>query len=224
MIPIVHHPDYEFDIGPHVFPTRKYRLVRDRLLAESVISESDILAPQPVTDDDIRLVHSADYVGKINDGTLTPTEQATLEVPFSRELRDAMWLCAGGTLLTAALAMERAVAVHLAGGFHHAFPERGEGFCLINDVAIATAMLKRDNLVERAVIIDLDVHHGNGTAAIFEHDPSVFTFSMHQERNYPGLKPPGSLDVGLDDGMVDETYHAILEEHLSNIMKQHEAS
>lgn len=223
MIPIVHHPDYEFDIGPHVFPTQKYRMVRDRLLAEEVISESDIVAPHPATDDDIRLVHSADYVGKINDGTLSPTEQTTLEVPFSKELRDAMWLCAGGTLLTAALAMERAVAVHLAGGFHHAFPDRGEGFCLINDVAIATTILKRDNLIERAVIIDLDVHHGNGTAAIFEHDPSVFTFSMHQERNYPGSKPPGSLDVGLDDGTVDETYHAILEEHLSNIMKQHDA-
>lgn len=220
MIPIVHHPDYEFDIGPHVFPTQKYRLVRDRLLAESVIAKEDIHDPKPVTDDDVRLVHTADYVRKINEGTLSAIEQATLEVPFSKDLRDAMWLCAGGTLMTALLAMERAVAVHLAGGFHHAFPDRGEGFCLINDVAIATAMLRRDKLIERAVIIDLDVHHGNGTAATFEHDSDVFTFSMHQDRNYPGWKPPGSLDVGLDDGTVDETYHALLEEHLSNILKQ----
>ena len=223
VIPIVHHPDYEFDIGPHVFPTRKYRLVRDRLLAEALISNSDILAPQPVTDPDVLLVHTDDYVKKINEGTLSPAELAALEVPFSEGLRNAMWLCSGGTLLTAALAMERAVAVHLAGGFHHAFADHGEGFCLINDVAVATAILKRDNLIERAVIIDLDVHHGNGTAAIFAPDPDVFTFSMHQDRNYPGHKPQGSLDVGLEDGTDDRTYLALLEEHLSTIITRQDA-
>ena len=223
MIPIVHHPDYEFDIGPHVFPTRKYRLIRDRLLAESVISDSDIVAPQPVTDHDVLLVHTDDYLRKINEGTLSPAELAALEVPFSQELRDAMWLCAGGTLLTAALAMERAVAVHLAGGFHHAFPDHGEGFCLINDVAVATAMLKRDDLIERAVIVDLDVHHGNGTAAIFAHDPSVVTFSMHQERNYPAHKPTGNLDIGLEDDTDDQSYLTLLEKHLATIIKRHDA-
>ena len=123
MIPIVHHPDYEFDIGPHVFPTRKYRLVKDRLLDESVVGESDFIVPEPVTDDDVMLVHTAEYVRKIREGGLSATELQMLEVPFSSSLVDAMWLCAGGTLLTAARAMERAVAVHLGGGFHHAFAD-----------------------------------------------------------------------------------------------------
>ncbi len=134
-----------------------------------------------------------------------------------------MWLCTGGTLLSAALAMEHAVAVHLGGGFHHAFADHGEGFCLINDVAIATAMLQRDNLIDKATIIDLDVHHGNGTAAIFADDPDVYTFSMHQEHNYPGWKPTSDLDVGLEDGITDDRYHELLEQHLRTIVNEHDA-
>jgi len=223
MIPIVHHPAYEFDIGPHVFPTRKYRLVLDRLARENTISRDDVLAPHPLTDDDVRLVHTADYVRRINEDALTPGERAALEVPFSRELRDAMWLCAGGTLRTATLAMKHALAVHIGGGFHHAFADHGEGFCLINDVAIATAMLKRDGVVARVLIIDLDVHHGNGTASIFAGDPNVFTFSMHQHDNYPGWKPPGDRDVGLRDGTTDEEYHELLERNLESILARHDA-
>jgi len=223
MVPIVHHPAYEFDIGPHVFPTRKYRLVLDRLARENTISTNDVLAPRPVTDDDVRLVHTAEYVRKINEDGLTLAERTALEVPFSRELRDAMWLCAGGTLLTATLAMKHAVAVHIGGGFHHAFADHGEGFCLINDVAIATAMLQRDGVVARVLVIDLDVHHGNGTASIFAGDPDVFTFSMHQQNNYPGWKPPGDRDVGLEDGTTDDEYHGLLERNLESILSRHDA-
>jgi acetoin utilization deacetylase AcuC-like enzyme len=136
-------------------------------------------------------------------------------------VRDAAWICAGGSILTARLALERGVAVHLGGGFHHAFPDHGEGFCLINDVAIAIRAVQRERLVGRAAVVDLDVHHGNGTAAIFRDDPAVLTFSMHQERNYPALKPPSDLDVGLEDGTGDDAYLALLEKHLPEILARH---
>jgi acetoin utilization deacetylase AcuC-like enzyme len=209
------------DIGPHVFPTRKYRLVRDRLVAEGTISESDVVTPQPASDEDIALVHTAEYLRKITTGTLSPEEELMLEVPFSSALREAAWLCAGGSVLAARLALERGIAVHLGGGFHHAFPDHGEGFCLINDVAIAIRVLKRDGLVRRAMVVDLDVHHGNGTAAIFQGDDDVFTFSMHQERNYPAWKPPSDLDIGLEDGTGDAEYLALLERHLPEILGRH---
>jgi len=222
LLRVVHHPDYEFDIGAHVFPTRKYRLVRERLLANHILTTDDIIAPHPVSNDDVLLVHTTDWVHKITTSSLSQSEQQTLEVPFSPSLRDAMWLCAGGTLLTAALAMEHAVAVHLGGGFHHAFPDHGEGFCLINDVAIATRMLMRDDLIDRALIIDLDVHHGNGTAAIFADTADVYTFSMHQRHNYPGWKPPSNRDVDLEDGIEDEKYLELLDTHLHEILKSHD--
>ena len=133
---------YEVDIGPHVFPTRKYRMILDRLVAEDTIEKGDVCHPDSATDSDVGLVHTAEYIGKINANRLSPQEQQMLEVPLSRELRDAMWLCAGGTYLTGRLAVELGVAVHIGGGFHHAFPDHGEGFCLINDVALATRMLQ----------------------------------------------------------------------------------
>lgn len=213
-LPVLWDPAYEVDIGLHVFPTRKYRLVRDRLVAQGTIAARDIIAPTPATDDDMALVHTAAWLQKIKTGALSPQEQLILEVPFSSSLRDAMWLCTGGTTEAGRLAMERGVAAHLGGGFHHAFPGHGEGFCLINDVAIAVQVLRRDGAIRRAAVIDLDVHHGNGTAAIFQSEPDVFTFSMHQERNYPAWKPPGDLDVGLDDGIGDAEYLALLERHL----------
>jgi acetoin utilization deacetylase AcuC-like enzyme len=218
---IVHHPAYEVDIGPHVFPTRKYRLVRDRLLAEHIVHPDCFVLAEPVTDADVVLAHTEDYVRKIREGTLTPQERLVLEVPFSRALRDAMWLCAGGTLGTARAARRDGVSVHLGGGFHHAFPDHGEGFCLINDVAVAIAVLRRDAEVRRALVVDLDVHHGNGTAAIFAGEPEVFTFSMHQENNYPSWKPPSSLDLALEDGVKDEEYLALLDRHLPAILDSH---
>ena len=220
-VPVVWHSAYEVDIGAHVFPTRKYRLVRDRLLAEGTIQAADLREPAPASDEDVGLVHTVDYVRRINTGSLSRDEQLVLEVPFSPALRVATWLCAGGSTLTGRLALERGIAVHLGGGFHHAFPDHGEGFCLINDVAIAIRVLQREGVVLRAVVVDLDVHHGNGTAEIFRDDPDVFTFSMHQERNYPAHKPPSDLDLGLDDGAGDAEYLTLLERHLPGLLARH---
>lgn len=220
-IPIVFHERYEVDIGPHVFPTAKYRLVRDRLLADGTITPADLLRPEPATDDQVALVHTPEYIAKIRSGRFTLHELFVLEVPFSPALREASWLCAGGSILAARRALERGCAVHLGGGFHHAFPDHGEGFCLVHDVAIAIRVLQRAGAIERAAVIDCDVHHGNATAAIFADDPDVFTFSIHQERNYPGWKPPGDLDLGLEDGAGDDEYLALLEDHLPRIVERH---
>lgn len=217
-LPVIWTPAYEVDIGPHVFPTRKYRLVRDRLVAEGTIAERAIVQPRRAVDDDIALVHTAEYVRKIQTGKLSPQEQLILEVPFSEGLRVAMWLCTGGTTQAGRLALHHGAAVHLGGGFHHAFPAHGEGFCLINDVAIAIEVLKRDGVIRRAAVVDLDVHHGNGTAAIFQREPDVFTFSMHQERNYPAWKPQGDLDVALADGIDDAHYLDTLTRHLPTVI------
>lgn len=204
-----------------MFPTRKYRLVRDRLLAEGTIADTDVVEPTPASDDDVALVHTSDYIRKIKTGILSLEEQLVLEVPFSPALREATWICAGGSALAGRLALNKGIAVHLGGGFHHAFPDHGEGFCLINDVAIAIRALQREGAVRRVAVVDLDVHHGNGTAAIFQADPDVFTFSMHQERNYPAWKPPSDLDIGLDDGVGDEKYLALLDRHLPEILNRH---
>jgi len=220
-VPVVWHRAYEVDIGPHVFPTRKYRLVRQRLLAEGTVSDTDLVEAQPASDEQVGLVHTADYLRKIKTDSLSVAEQMVLEVPVSPALREAAWICAGGTTLAARLALARGIAVHLGGGFHHAFPDHGEGFCLINDVAIAIRTLMQEGLVQRAAVIDLDVHHGNGTAAIFRDDARVFTFSMHQERNYPAEKPPSDLDIGLDDGTRDDEYLTLLERHLAEILTSH---
>ncbi len=221
-LPVIWHEAYEVDIGPHVFPTRKYRLVRDQLVHEGTITEADLVCPKPATDADVALVHTPDYLRKIKTDALTLEERLVLEVPFSPALCKAAWICAGGSILAGRLALERGVAVHLGGGFHHAFPEHGEGFCLINDVAIAIRALRRDGLLERAIVIDCDVHHGNGTAAIFAREPDVFTFSIHQERNYPAWKPPSDLDIGLDDGAGDAEYVAALERHVPAILERHQ--
>ena len=220
-LPVIWHEAYEVDIGPHVFPTAKYRLVRDQLLEEGTLRQRDFLAPEPATDADVGLVHTEGYLQKINTGKLTVQEQLVLEVPFSEQLRNAMWLCAGGSILAGRLAMEHGIAVHLGGGFHHAFPEHGEGFCLINDVAIAVQVLRREDTIERALVIDCDVHHGNGTAAIFRGDPDVFTFSIHQELNYPAIKPPSDLDVALHDGTGDALYLEMLQPYLPAILERH---
>jgi acetoin utilization deacetylase AcuC-like enzyme len=218
---VVWHPDYEVDIGPHVFPTQKYRLARDRLLAEGTLAEANFRQPEPATDGDVALAHTTEYVQKIRTATLSPLEQLQLEVPFSPELREAMWLCAGGSILTATLALEHGVALHLGGGYHHAFPDHGEGFCLINDVAIAIRRLLTNHMISRALVIDLDVHHGNGTAAIFADDGAVFTCSFHQQNNYPAWKPPSDLDQGLADGTCDQQYLSLLDDHLSRIVPEH---
>jgi acetoin utilization deacetylase AcuC-like enzyme len=219
-LPIVWSPLYEVDIGPHVFPTRKYRLVRDLLLRDDVVDESSFVSPEPASWDELTRVHTPGYLGKIQEDELSPLERMRLEVPFSAALREASILCCGGTLLTGRLAVEGGVAAHLGGGFHHAFGGHGEGFCLLNDVAVAAAGLVGEGLARRVAIVDLDVHHGNGTADIFADEDRVFTFSMHEDQNYPAVKPPSDLDVGLPRGTGDSTYLALLEEHLPQVLER----
>lgn len=218
---MVYDPSYEVDIGPHVFPTLKYRLVRERLLAEGIVSEQDLIRPQPATDEELALVHTPEYLRKIEQADFSPLEIMLLEVPFSRELAAASRLCAGGSILTGLLALERGTAVHLGGGFHHAFPDHGEGFCLINDVAVAVRTLQARGEMDRAAVVDLDVHHGNGTAAIFARDERTVTFSMHQEWNYPSVKPRGDLDIGLADGTGDAEYLRRLSASLPGLLENH---
>jgi acetoin utilization deacetylase AcuC-like enzyme len=218
---VVWHEAYEVDIGPHVFPTAKYRMVRDRLLADRTVEETAVVRPESASDAELALVHTPAYLEKIRSDSLSPIERLQLEVPFTDELRVASWLGAGGSIVAGRLALRDGVAVHLGGGFHHAFPDHGEGFCLINDVAIAVRALQRDGAIRRSLIVDLDVHHGNGTAAIFAGDEAAFTFSMHQQNNYPAIKPPSDLDLGLEDGTGDDAYAGLLEAHLPRLVERH---
>lgn len=220
LLPVVWHEAYEVDLGPHVYPTAKYRLVLERLLAEGMIAPDQLRRPAPVSEAQLLLAHDPLYVRTIATG-LSRDEELVLEVPFSPALRSAALLSAGGTLLAGRLARERGVAVHLGGGFHHAFADHGEGFCLVNDVAIAIRALQREGAIRRAAVIDCDVHQGNGTAAIFDGDPDVFTLSLHQQYNYPAAKPPSDRDVGLEDGAGDERYLSLLRRHLPEVFEWH---
>lgn len=216
---VVWSPRYEVDIGAHVFPTRKYRLVRERLLERGTVRPEAFEAPEPVDDATLGLVHTPEYLRKIAEDDFTTAERRQLEVPFSPGLADAMRLCCGGTVLAGRLALTHGVGVHLGGGFHHAFADHGEGFCLLNDVAVAAAALLDEGVVRRVTVVDLDVHHGNGTAAILAGNDRVTTFSMHQENNYPAVKPPSDLDVGLPDRIEDDAYLDLLHEHLPRVLE-----
>jgi acetoin utilization deacetylase AcuC-like enzyme len=217
---VVYSPRYHVDIGAHVFPTRKYQLVHARLLEAGIVTQADVIDPQPASWDDLALVHTSEYLEKIRHGTLTRDDLAQLELPWSPEMVEGFRTMVGGTIEAARHAVaQRAVVAHIGGGLHHAFANHGEGFCPFNDVAVAIRVLQRDGeRVERAAVIDLDVHHGNGTAFLFESDPRVFTFSMHQQLNYPMWKPRGSLDIGLADGTSDEQYLRHLEESLPKVL------
>ena len=215
---VVWSPSYEVDIGPHVFPTRKYRMVRERLLSLGIVGEGDFVQPEPVGYEILARVHTPEYLRKIREDCFSPLERYELEVPFSRALELAARTCCGGTLLAGRMALEDGVAVHLGGGFHHAFADHGEGFCLLNDVAVAAMTLLEEGAVSQVLVVDLDVHQGNGTAAIFGGDRRVCTVSIHQERNYPALKPTSDLDFGLPDGIGDEAYLATLEATLDRAL------
>jgi acetoin utilization deacetylase AcuC-like enzyme len=164
---LIYSDAYYLPIGAHVFPAEKYRRIRDRLLANGVADVHDFLQPAPATDQDILLVHNPEYVRKLKTGTLTPREEMEMEVPYSRGLVDAFWLAAGGSILAARQALADRVSINIGGGFHHAFPDHGEGFCMIHDVAVAIRRLQRDETIRTAMTVDCDVHQGNGTAAIF---------------------------------------------------------
>ncbi len=214
---VVYSARYRIDIGPHVFPTQKYSLVVERLLANGVIAPSDIVEPQPASWEDLALVHTHDYLTKMREGRMTPEDIAQLELPWSAGMVDGFRLMVGGTIQSALASLQSSVACHVGGGLHHAFPNHGEGFCPFNDVAVAVRVLQQRGL-ERIAIVDLDVHHGNGTAFTFESDPRVFTCSMHQQHNYPMWKPRSTVDVGLADGTHDATYLRELERILPRVL------
>jgi acetoin utilization deacetylase AcuC-like enzyme len=243
---LVYSDDYYLPIGTHVFPAQKYRYIHRRLLETEVAESSDFLRPSPASDEDVLLVHTSEYVHKLKTGTLSPREELQMEVPYSPELVQAFYLAAGGSILAGQSALKDKVAFNIGGGFHHAFPDHGEGFCVIHDVAVAIRRLQRDRKIVRAMTVDCDVHQGNGTAAIFNgareaRDPlpskasfvasreklpsmagDVFTISLHQENNYPMWKPPSSIDVNLPDGTGDDDYLAWLDNALSSGLRQFE--
>lgn len=216
----VYSDQYDLNLGEHVFPSVKYRLTAEKLLQDGVARPEDFVAPDPAKDEDVGLVHDQSYIRKLRTGTLTYAEILRLEIPYSPELIRAVWLSAGGSILAGRHALEEGVGVNIGGGFHHAYPDHGEGFCVIHDVAIAIRRLQKDKLIERAMTVDLDVHHGNGTAAIFASDPSVFTLSIHQEKNYPYPKPASKMDVNLEDGAGDDEYLAALEDGLDKSLAE----
>jgi acetoin utilization deacetylase AcuC-like enzyme len=203
---LVYHERYDLNLGDHVFPSKKFRWLHDRLIRTQFARSEDFVEPVPATDEDVLLVHDAEWVAKLRNGTLSYQDILRLEIPYSRQMVDAFWLAAGGSILTARLAMENGVGFNAGGGFHHAFPGHGEGFCAINDIAIAIRRLQKDGRLRRAMVVDCDVHHGNGTAAVFTGDLSVFTLSIHQFNNYPSEKPLSSLDIHLADGVEDAEY------------------
>jgi len=241
---LVYSDDYYLPIGAHVFPAEKYRRIHQRLLKTRVADPSDFLEPFPASDEDILLVHTPEYAHKLKTGTLSPREELQMEVPYSPELVRAFYLAAGGSISAGQSALKDKLAFNIGGGFHHAFPDHGEGFCVIHDVAVAIRRLQRDRKIVRAMTVDCDVHQGNGTAAIFngaregrdplpskasfvasrENLPSmtcdVFTISLHQENNYPMWKPPSSIDVNLPDGTGDDDYLAWLDNALSSGLRQ----
>ncbi len=246
---LVYSDDYYLPIGAHVFPAEKYRRIHDRLLQTGAADASDFVTPQPASDADILLVHTPSYVHKLKTGTLSAREELEMEVPYSPELVRAFWMAAGGSILAADYALQDRVAFNIGGGFHHAFPDHGEGFCMIHDVAVAIRRMQRDEKITRAMTVDCDVHQGNGTAVIFagmrtpagplpstsapiigstvaaarsrsRFSGDVFTISLHQENNYPAWKPPSSIDVDLPDGIGDDDYLAWLDNALSSGLRQ----
>jgi len=244
---LIYSDDYYLPIGTHVFPADKYRRVHDQLLASAVADPSDFVSPLPASDEDILLVHTPQYVHKLKTGTLSSSEEMQMEIPYSPELVRAFWLAAGGSILAAEHALQDGVAFNIGGGFHHAFPDHGEGFCMIHDVAVAIRRMQRDEKIRTAMTVDCDVHHGNGTAAIFAsartasdplpssaastvgsvtakmrhaHTGDVFTISLHQHNNYPAWKPHSSIDVDLPDGIGDDDYLAWLDNALSSGLRQ----
>ena len=202
----------------HRFPIAKYALLRDAVIADGIVDAERVLDPPRVTDDALMLVHTREYVRRFREGTLDAAELRRIGFPWSPGLVERSYRAVGGTLEAVRHALSHGIAMNLAGGTHHAFPDHGEGFCVFNDVAVAIRLLQRDRLVRRVAIVDLAVHQGNGTHAIFADDRDVYTFSMHGGRNYPFHKVAGTLDVELADGTGDEEYLAALHAALPRVL------
>lgn len=207
---LVYHPGYDLDLGGHIFPSHKYRLTHQRLLAEGIAGPEDFIAPEPATDEDMLLVHEPAWVRKLKCGELTRQEVSILEIQPSETTLRALWLLTGGSILAGRLALRDGLGFNIGGGFHHAFPDHGEGFCALNDVAIAIRRLQQDGVVRRVAVVDCDVHQGNGTAFLFRDSPDVITIDMYQYGIYPALKQRPKVDVGLPRKVNDEEYLACL--------------
>ena len=246
---LVYSERYFLPIGEHIFRADKFRLIVDRLLRDGAIDRSDLIEPSLASEQDVMLVHSPHYVNKLMEGSLSAREELQMEIPYSPQVVDAFMLHAGGSILAAERALQDGVCITVGGGFHHAFVDHGEGFCMINDIAVAIRAMQKRGLIQRAMTVDCDVHQGNGTATIFSKPaqsaptlpsgspPSiggtrggmlrggcqdVFTISLHQENNYPFVKPPSSIDVNLPDGCSDEEYLAWLDNALSSGLRNFE--
>jgi acetoin utilization deacetylase AcuC-like enzyme len=206
------------DIGEHVFPMHKYRLIRRRLIDEEILTEDDFIKPELATEDDLLLVHTKEYVQDFMSLRWTIRTERS-ELPLTADVRTSYLAGTGGTILACQKALDTKIAVNIGGGFHHAFPDHAEGFCYTNDVAIAVRRLQRDNNVKKFFVVDCDLHQGNGTAFIFRDDDDVFTFSIHQEKNYP-LKQKSNLDIGLADRTSDTIYLAYVKKHVPKIMDE----
>ena len=246
---LVYSDHYRLPLGEHVFPSRKYKMVHDELLEEGIAAPPDFIAPVQASEEDALLVHSHFYIDKLMEGTLTAREELQMEIPYSYEAVQAFLWHTGGSIVAAEHALQDGVAISLGGGFHHAFPDHGEGFCMLHDVAIAIRKLQKAAKIRKAMTLDCDVHQGNGTAFIFGQrkpaagDPlpsrsvstlgdqrtgtmlegpaeDVFTISLHQENNYPLQKPQSSIDVNLPDGISDSEYLAWLDNALSSGLRQ----
>jgi acetoin utilization deacetylase AcuC-like enzyme len=201
----VYSDNYWADLGEHVFPVVKYKLIYEALVRRGANKEN-FLSPQLASEEDLLLVHTKKYLKKLKTGDLSHSEIMALELPYSAELLEFALLFVGGTILTAEKALEDGLAVHIGGGFHHAFPDHGEGFCVLNDVAVALEKMKKEGKAERIMMVDCDLHQGNGNAFIFAKKDYAFTFSLHQMDNYPAHKPSSSVDVGLWTGDGDKEY------------------
>ncbi len=203
---LIWHPGYDLNLGDHVFPSQKFHLVREQLLNERFASPGDFVQPELAPVEDLLLVHTREWVDKLRKGTLTYFDILKLEIPYSRQTVRAFFLAAGGTTLAARLALRDGIGFNIGGGFHHAFADHGEGFCAVHDVAVAIRRLQREGRIERAMVVDCDVHQGNGTASIFAEDTKVLTLSIHQFNNYPAEKPPSDIDIDLADETGDSEY------------------
>lgn len=220
LVKFVYSDDYWMvDIGNHVFPLKKYRLLYEKLLSMG-IKRANFIEAQAASEEDILLVHSSRYVRKLKSGKLSPSEMLALELPYSPEFFIFALLFVGGTIIAAQEALKEGLVVHIGGGFHHAFAGHGEGFCVLNDVAVAVAKLKKEGKIRKAMVVDCDVHQGNGTASIFSKDDDVFTCSIHQMDLYPASKPESSLDIGLWSGEGDDRYLASLRDHIPRIYEE----
>jgi acetoin utilization deacetylase AcuC-like enzyme len=219
---VFYTPRYYAEIGDtHIFPIRKFEMVRNQLLAEGTLQENEIHEPLPAAIDDLLLVHTEDYVTRLCAGTLTGKEIRRLGLPWSESLVRRSFYAVGGSIAAAFHSLGDGYCSNLAGGTHHSFADRGEGFCVFNDVAVAIRTLRSKGLIQRAAIVDCDVHQGNGTATIFAGDPLTFTLSMHGANNYPLVKAQSSLDIELPDGTQDHYYLVLLDESLDRVF-QHE--